>query len=58
MGGAFDQIEAKTIAELKEKTREWEKRARAQGLEVVNGWDRKSVQQTESGYRIGVHAHT
>ena len=58
MGGITEHIEAPTIAELKKKTQEWASRAREMGMEVHSGWNRERVEETETGYRIRVHAHT
>ncbi len=57
MGGVTEHIEATTFAELKKKTQEWSRRAREIGMEVHSGWNWKRVEETETGYRIRVHAH-
>ena len=59
MGGMATTIEAPTKTELRKLAREWERHAKAMGLEDIRaGYDPARVEATEDGYKILVWAHT
>lgn len=58
MGGARNTIEAETIKELEQETREWLRPARERGWDVRLGYNRDRVEETEDGYKIEVWVHT